>query len=393
MKILHVIDQLLAANGGPPRGLATLAVAQAEKGHEVLVMPAQKTTGEQTLNPGSHGKLHVLDAPSSSNSVLYDAAIKRAIRNAARDRDIVHIHGMWRYFLRASASTAREYGIPYIIRPAGSLGRIPRRQKGSIKLLYFRFREKPAFQRAAAIHVCSKKEQEEFQELNLGVHTFIAPQPIRLGLQTCVPDSQGLRGRCPNIKDDRKVILYLGRISAIKRLEVLVEAFIRLNKRFPDWHLVIAGPHEDMEIVRRIQSSIAAAGLQSRLSMPGMVTYELKAACFAAGGIFAQPSLHENFGMSVAEAISFGLPCVVSDGVALADDIAEGGAGIVTTSSVDTFEHALESLMSNSELRQQCSVAAAILSRRYSSDVVVDRLDQEYHRCLDRSLSAAGAGV
>ena len=96
---------------------------------------------------------------------------------------------------------------------------------------------------------------------------------------------------------------------------------VRLAPVFPGWHLILAGPYEDREILGRLQRRIQEAGLARRVSLPGLVTAGLKAACFNRAEIFAQPSLHENFGMSVAEALLLGVPCIVSDGVALAEDI------------------------------------------------------------------------
>ena len=51
MMILHVIYGLAEIIGGPPVGLATLARAQAQRGDDVMVLPARRTSGKQTLEP------------------------------------------------------------------------------------------------------------------------------------------------------------------------------------------------------------------------------------------------------------------------------------------------------------------------------------------------------
>src|SRR4051812_14302236 len=97
MKILHVIPALNQSFGGPPRGLANLARMQAERGDDVAVLPCQIGKGPQTLEPGRCGNLFVHEAATASKLLWYDAKLKRQLREAARDRDILHIHGTWRY--------------------------------------------------------------------------------------------------------------------------------------------------------------------------------------------------------------------------------------------------------------------------------------------------------
>ncbi len=247
---------------------------------------------------------------------------------------------------------------------------------------YFLLFERRIFSRAAAIHCCSNKELRELPRRMLRARPFIVPQPIRSGLLELQPDFDELRRRCPNLRDDQKVILYLGRISAIKRLEVLVEAFVRLSAEFPDWHLMVAGPHEDTALVRGLERRIEAAGLANRFTMPGMVLDELKAACLSRADVFAQPSAHENFGLSLAEALLFELPCVTSNGVALSEDVAETGAGIVCAPATDAFERGLREMLSSEDRRSACSRAAREVARRFSPARVAERLEAEYRSCM-----------
>ena len=59
-------------------------------------------------------------------------------------------------------------------------------------------------------------------------------------------------------------------------------------------------------------------GLDARVTWPGLVLGEMKAALLRGAVAFVLPSYSENFGMAVAEALAAGLPCVVGRGVALA---------------------------------------------------------------------------
>jgi glycosyltransferase involved in cell wall biosynthesis len=384
MKILHVIHWLAVLGGGPPAGLATLARAQAERGHKVQVLPCARGSGPTTLPNGQDGNLFVHEPPSLTTSgyMYYNRRVRAAAREIAKGQDIIHIHGTWRFHLLAAGWAACEYEIPDIIRPAGNLGTLLRRHRAFLKVPYFHVFEKLLFERAAAIHCTSRKEAEELKDWHVRSRCFIVPQPIRSDLVTYKAGPSIVASICPQLRESDRVILNIGRIWPKKQLELLLEAFIQLQPDFHDLHLVLAGPHLDKHIVQRIQARSQEAGVASRVSLPGMVLGEQKAALLARATLFALPSIEENFGISVAEAMLFGLPCVVSDGVALGDEIAKHNAGITTRSNVECFTAAMRELLSNKERLRICSEAARLVAQSFTPTAVCDQLDVEYERCL-----------
>lgn len=385
MKVLHVIQYLGDVVGGPPRALATLARAQAARGDDVIVLPCSRSPGQLTLPVGKTGTLTVLPEAVDARLLWYNARLKSLLQETARDRDIVHVHGTWRYHLLGAASVARKNGTPYIVRPAGNLGDVCFRHKSYLKLPYFELFERGVFDRAAAVHCTSRKEQDEIRPLKLNVRTFVIPQAIEDDLTRAAPDDATLQSLCPQLTEGRRIIAYVGRISFIKRIDVLLEAFIRLAAEFPDWDLVLAGPPEDPRISAALSSRVAESGMLSRVLLPGMLRGAAKTALLRRASIFAQPSMHENFGISVAEALTFGLPCVVSSGVALAADISDADAGIVCESEVPAFELALHTLLAHEDRRARCGEAARALAQQFAPSRVADALHQEYLRCIHRN--------
>lgn len=382
MNILHVIASLSEVNGGPTHALATLARAQVARGDDVTVVPARSEPGRTTLQPGVEGRLTVVAAPSTGRLIWYDGRVKRALRELARGRDIIHVHGTWRYHMLAACGAALEHGVPYVVRPAGNLGIGPRRHKGYLKAPYFELFERRLLNRAAAIHCCSEKEREELAGMNLRARVIVSPNPVETDLCDVAPDWPGLARLCPEIAADEKIILYLGRITAIKNLPALLDAFVLIAGDFPGWRLVVAGPHENVELLALLRQRAAAAGLEGRVSFPGMVRGGLKAAMLTRAAVFAQPSLHENFGLSLAEAMTFGHPCVVSDGVALADDIARHRAGVKVASTAAALAAGLRELIGDKAALTAYSRAARECARHFSPEAVAEQLDEEYRRCL-----------
>lgn len=384
MRILHVILGLADVWGGPPHALATIARAQARRGDDVTVLPCVPTPGRPTLPQGRSGRLSVLAPPITGSVKFYSPRLKQAIRDAARGCDLIHVHGTWRYHLLAAAAVARRQGIPYIVRPAGNLGEVCRARRWYLKRPYFELFERRVINRAAAIHCTSRKESDELAPLGLRVRTFIVPQAVEIGVDSDPQDGAEPTRQCPVLDaPDRPAVVFIGRILEMKGLEVLVEAFIRLAGDFPDWRLVIAGYREDEAYAAGLERRAAAAGVSDRVCLPGMIRGGAKAALLGRATIYAQPSRHENFGISVAEALHAGAPCIVSTGVALGADIAEHDAGLAVPGQVEPFERALRTLMTDASLRRRQSENARRLAARFSPEAVAEGLDREYRICVE----------
>lgn len=112
------------------------------------------------------------------------------------------------------------------------------------------------------------------------------------------------------IDADDEVVLFLGRLHPIKRLDLLAEAFAAIHLARPRARLVIAGPDEG-GYRQRIEPLFAPVASVTRWL--GAVDAQTTAALFAASRALVQCSDSESFGMSVAEALTAGVPVVVTN--------------------------------------------------------------------------------
>ena len=118
-----------------------------------------------------------------------------------------------------------------------------------------------------------------------------------------------------NIRQNEKIILYLGRVEEYKGIYELINAFKRLRR--DDCHLLICGPGEE-KIVKQTQG-------QKNIHVVGAIRPELRMEFYQAADLFVLPNTYkgkvEPWGLVVNEAMQFGLPVICSNATGSAVDL------------------------------------------------------------------------
>jgi glycosyltransferase involved in cell wall biosynthesis len=239
------------------------------------------------------------------------------------------------------------------------------RQRAWKKWPYFYLLMRGVLRHAAAIHVTSASERRGLAALGF-------KRTVRtIGIGVPLPEHVERKARVP------LRILFLGRIDPKKAIETLLEAYGNLLSRgHEDLRLDIAG---DGEISYRHQLEVRACALGPSVQFLGFVRGEQKARLFAESDLFAMPSYHENFGIAAVEALSWGLPGVVSDGVALAEEIQQAGAGErVPVGDATALSMAIERLAEPARLSDASLRARELVERSFSLEVMGVALERLY---------------
>ena len=172
----------------------------------------------------------------------------------------------------------------------------------------------------------------------------------------------------------RRLVVFLGRVTPKKGLDVLVAAFARVAAEVPDAHLVIAGP-DDGGHGRTVRRMIDALGLRERTTTTGMVAGREKLALLADADVWVLPSYTENFAIAAVEALASGAPVVISDRVNIHRDVAGAGAGLVTPCDPAAVAAAIARVLGDAGLRERLRAAGPALVRRsFTWDVAAGRL-------------------
>jgi glycosyltransferase involved in cell wall biosynthesis len=290
--------------------------------------------------------------------------------------DLVHIHALFSFAALPAAYWSRRRRVPYIVMPHGMLnvwGMTQRRPW--LKRASFRLLEARILKHAARIHYNSEQERCEAERLGVTcapavIPNALPPFPVKQlsgAFLECYPQLRG-----------RRIILFLSRLDPKKGLDLLVRAFADVRRRVPNASLVIAGDGP-REFVDRIKADIEELGIASDVVWTGFLSGQDKQAAFADADVFALSSYSENFGIAVVEAMAARVPVVVSDQVALHQEISAAGAGLVVPCKVSEVADALVAILTVPPLRHSLGVNGEMLARRqYSSDVVTRQMISVY---------------
>jgi len=141
----------------------------------------------------------------------------------------------------------------------------------------------------------------------------------------------------------------------------------------------VAGPDDD-GIGAGMRPEVERLGLSERVSFPGIVLGEEKAALLREFDVFALPSEDESFGIAVVEAMNAALPVVITDEVAIVDEVVAAGAGLSAPRTAEGFAAALRTLLADPAARTRMGSAGRKLAfKHYSRSAAIESLIELYN--------------
>ena len=383
VKVLHVIPSLSLKHGGPSQALPVMARSLAAVGVEVDVVATDDDGPGCRLNelplaewlPQGGWRLMYF----AKQTEFYKASwpLWRWLRAHARDYEVIHIHAVFSFATLAAGWAARMAGVPFVIRPLGTLNAWGMKNRRRwLKTLSFRLLDKPVLDRAAALHFTSTQEVQEAAAL--GIKAWPVMLPLGFELEVSAASSRdALDHEWPECAG-REVILYLSRLDEKKGLDVLLRAFAKIHAQCPSAMLLIAGDG-DAALKKRLMELATDLGIAAEVLWAGQVRGERKQAALGGATLYVLPSHSENFGIALLEAMSAGLPCVTTEGVALArePDCAEALIR-VPVNDAEALAEAMQKLLASPDLRQQLSAAAKVAASHYSTETMAAGLVRLY---------------
>jgi 2-deoxystreptamine N-acetyl-D-glucosaminyltransferase/2-deoxystreptamine glucosyltransferase len=174
-------------------------------------------------------------------------------------------------------------------------------------------------------------------------------------------------------------VLYVGRLAQQKDVPTLIRAFASV--RTPA-SLVIVGDGPDRA---RVEVAIEAlpAGVRARVHRFGFRPHGEVPGLLAAADVVALPSVYEEMGSVLVEALRVGVPVVASRVGGIPDVVADGETGVLVPPGVpDRWADALDGLLADPERRARMRDACRRAAEQYSWEMLADRVVGVYTDAL-----------
>ena len=313
MRVLHVTPYFAPAfaYGGPPRSIFELCRALRHAGVDVRVVTT--TANGATMLPASGAAADVYDGVPVRYCRLarpawyFNAAVGGALDEDLRWCDVCHVHGVWNVPEWRATSRAARTGVPYVLSPRGMLEPRAVARGRWRKAMAYALVERRALRDAALLHATSAGEADTLRELAPAAGIVTLPNGVDLEAASRGPS--GVFRRTARIAAGEPLIVFLGRLHPIKRLDLLAAAFGRVRAALPPARLVLAGRDEG-GFRRTIEPLFAPFG--AAVFWAGELAPADKWALLRDATVLVLCSDSESFGLSVAEALAAGVPAVVT---------------------------------------------------------------------------------
>ncbi|HKS08734.1 MAG TPA: glycosyltransferase [Pyrinomonadaceae bacterium] len=365
MRVLHVIPSVEERSGGPAAAIVPMCRALQEQGIEVFLVTTshgltQTNTDSVTEYKGVPARFFEVQVGASFK---YSRPLTKWLKTSVRDFDLVHIHAVFNHASVAAALVCRKMGVPYVVRPLGTLDPWSMKQKAGRKKVFWSLVGKRMLGGSAAVHYTAQGEKIATEE-SLGINHG---RVIALGVEV---DTSLLAKKATG----HKYVLLLSRLDPKKNVEILIDAFKSL--RDDAWSLVIAG-----DGARDYVASLKERARRSeKIIFTGWVEGEQKEALLRDASLFVLPSSQENFGLSVMEAMARGVPVLVSPHVNLADEIEAADAGWVV--ELAQLSEGLAAVVKNESERERRGEAAYQFSQQFSWQRTATELVELYQQIV-----------
>jgi glycosyltransferase involved in cell wall biosynthesis len=343
-----------------------------ELGHEaVLIAPSRKI---KTIISSRHAFGHkVIFVPVGlPNTKLWPSGFSFSLLKVISKvkTNLIHIHNCYSFIYDSIALTCKMFKIPFVTQHnAGSYESLPSLVR---------------FYRRITLHFAARVLSPNLGEINVLIRKAKLPSNkiayVPMGVDTALfrPISKEKSRQILGLKNGSLYILFVGRLSPLKGLDVLVDAFVDIAKKYSRVNLILVGP-STVEEKMYYQKKIKSLGLEKRIQMAGIFPGRILVLYYNAADIFVFPSLSETFGVALIEALSCGLP-VVSSYTGVAPNVIRNGENgfLINPGSKEELIDRVSLLLDNIDLRSEFGKKSRQISLKYDWKNIGEKLIKIY---------------
>jgi glycosyltransferase involved in cell wall biosynthesis len=209
------------------------------------------------------------------------------------------------------------------------------------------------------------------------------------GNVTVVPPGIDARFSCGNGKAPEPLVVAVGRLAAVKRLEQLVETISALHDSHPRLRAVLVGEGYERQ---SIEATVQRLGAGDYISLPGRLGPDELVELYRRAWLLVSASAREGWGMTITEAAACGTPSVATAIAGHLDAIEDGVTGLLAP-HVAALGPAIARVVDDGALRSRLGSAAAARAAGFSWDDAALRTLEVLAAEVAASRKLAGSAV
>lgn len=374
MNVLHVVPTYWPATtfGGPIFSVLGLCDALARRSDVTLRVLTTNSMGVRGTdihrppeNPMRFSAGYDVHYCRKTWGKEFSLSLLRRLPAMMQWADVVHLAGVYSFPTLPVLALGKLFRAPVLWSPRGSLQTWERTSHPVMKRIWNAIARCAASRRHVLLHCTSAEEASASRARFPGQGTVVIPngvQPV-----ATLPPREWMPGGMLRI-------LYLGRLHPRKHVENLIEALPLLHRPA----LLDVCGSGDAEYEAMLRSVVRRLSLTDVVRFHGHVDGALREERFREADVCVLPSLTENFGMVVLEALMRGVPVVASTGTPWSQ-LPARGCGIWADGDADALARAIDAVAGDDP------AAMGARGRRwamedFSWDLIAERMHEAYRR-------------
>ena len=336
MKMLNVIDLMNPVFGGSEERTFQMSHHLGAAGIKVDLLTTKWCLDKEWASKLKSGNIYYVDA--FFFRYLFPYGARKWLDDNISNYDVVHISKNWSVLAYLAARAAKKHNIPYVFSAMGFVS-IHNRSR-FLKSLYSRFITIPMITNAKACISVTKEEREDL--LNVGADdkkVHVIPNGV-IPEDFLIKDDDGFRKK--HSLNERKIILFIGRMDPIKGVHLLIDAFNKKRDMHNDWCLVLVGTKSSYR--KKMEQKVSAMNLNDDVIFLDPIFGEEKSIAYNAAEFITIPSLKDAMTIIAPEAACCAKPVLFTTTTDFSE-LSKCGGGIEVQPTVNGIKDGLDCLM------------------------------------------------
>jgi glycosyltransferase involved in cell wall biosynthesis len=339
MRILNVIDLMNpASGGGATERSCQMSRYLALAGEHVDILTTKWNLDVEYMTKLTGVRCHQLNALYLR--YLIPVGAKKWLQQNIANYELVHLAKNWSLLTHMAGVAAASKKIPFVFSSMGFVGIYNRSQM--LKRIYRKFVTTPMIKKASA---CIGVTREETTDL---INAGASPEKVHL-----IPNGVILEDflhqdndhfRRQHKLDDRKIILFIGRMDPIKGVHLIIDAFDINRAKLKDWVLLLVGTKTAYR--KEMERKVEKLGLQNSILFLDPLLGKEKSEAYHAAEFVVIPSIKDAMTIIAPEAACCAKPVLITK-TSDFGELARYGGAIEVEPSIDDLSRGLQLLSSS----------------------------------------------